>query len=622
MRITRFASCWSVAALLCLAAAPAAAQGVTPDTTPLSPRELANAEAVARLLGVVRYFHPSDEAAMVDWDSAVVATMRAALPARDAADLARRLTSAVAPVTQSVVVRAAARGASSASPATRPVPEGATGFTFWVHDGVRLSDRPNAYGSRRERRLWTGATLPDSMPDPRRPQRVTLGADLEAWVPIALWTDGAGTLLRSGVAGFLATLPQMTDSTRVARLRDTTRYDMRDRAVRLADVALAWMVFEHFYPYFDVVPVDWDAQLARALRDAARAGDACALRGVLARLVASLQDGHGGVYHPCDVRRLPGLRVASIEGRLVVVAVDTSVAGVRRGDVLLAVDGEPVAARLARLRPGVSASTSQYMDYRLSMEVFFGGPEGSDVRLDLERADGTRATAVAKRLPPSVVVAEPKPPVIHELRPGLWYVDLDRVTTAQFTEALPKLAAAKGLVFDLRGYPRQLMPEPLFSHLSRDTTRSAQWWVPRQVRPRAGARREPLPFVRRESWRIPPREPYLAAPRAFIIDGRAISYAESVMGIVEHYRFGEIVGEATAGTNGNVNPFVLPGGYNVAWTGMRVLKHDGTTHHGVGIRPTVPLARTRAAVVAGRDEYLERAVEIVQRAAPTAAATP
>ena len=115
-------------------------------------------------------------------------------------------------------------------------------------------------------------------------------------------------------------------------------------------------------------------------------------------------------------------------------------------------------------------------------------------------------------------------------------------------------------------------------------------------------------------WHIPPVAPYLAAPRVFITSGRAISYAESMMGIVEAYRLGEIVGETTAGTNGNVNPFVLPGGYNVSWTGMQVLKHDGSRHHGVGIHPTVPVQRTRAGVAAGRDELLERAVEVVTRA--------
>ncbi len=96
-----------------------------------------------------------------------------------------------------------------------------------------------------------------------------------------------------------------------------------------------------------------------------------------------------------------------------------------------------------------------------------------------------------------------------------------------------------------------------------------------------------------------------------MIDGRAISYAETWLGIVEHYRLGALVGEPTAGTNGNVNTIALPGGYSVRFTGMKVLKHDGSRHHGIGIRPTVPASRTVRGIREGRDEQLQRAIQVV-----------
>ena len=88
------------------------------------------------------------------------------------------------------------------------------------------------------------------------------------------------------------------------------------------------------------------------------------------------------------------------------------------------------------------------------------------------------------------------------------------------------------------------------------------------------------------------------------------------MGIVEHYKLGEIVGGPTAGTNGNINPFKLPGGYTITWTGMKVLKHDESQHHGIGILPTVPAVRTRKGVAEGKDEILLRGVEVVKRRRP------
>ncbi len=66
------------------------------------------------------------------------------------------------------------------------------------------------------------------------------------------------------------------------------------RAKRLATVALSWNVFQHFYPYFDVVSVDWLAVLKETL-SAARTDDEYAFLKALRRMVVQLQDGHGAV---------------------------------------------------------------------------------------------------------------------------------------------------------------------------------------------------------------------------------------------------------------------------------------------------------------------------------------
>ena len=113
-------------------------------------------------------------------------------------------------------------------------------------------------------------------------------------------------------------------------------------------------------------------------------------------------------------------------------------------------------------------------------------------------------------------------------------------------------------------------------------------------------------------WTLPPEEPQITGDVAFLTGPGAISYAESIMGIVEHYDLGTIVGQPTAGTNGNINPFELPGGYKVWWTGMRVRKHDGSQHHLVGIRPDVRATRTIEGVGAGQDEVLRTALRRIR----------
>jgi len=205
---------------------------------------------------------------------------------------------------------------------------------------------------------------------------------------------------------------------------------------------------------------------------------------------------------------------------------------------------------------------------------------------------------------------EARPDRIAELRPGVFYVDFDRVSNEDVRVALPSLAKAKGIVFDMRGYPRRVNTAAMLALLTDSTIRSARFEVPVVTQPdHAG-----LQFLD-GGWRIDPRQPRLRAKVAFLTGGGAISYAESTMGVVEENHLGPIVGETTAGTNGNVNPFTLPGGYTVRWTGMRVTKRDGSPHHGVGIRPTVPVAPTLRGVKEGRDEVLERALQIVSESA-------
>lgn len=436
-------------ALLALASAlnagTAAAQSARVDTaTTLTVREQANAEAVARLLGVVRFFHPSDAAAAADWDSITVATMRSAIGAADDADLARRLERALAPVAPSVTFRVGIDTARSAAMPDRPA--AATAVVRWVHDGVLLTPGQGPYRVRRARWAWTGAELPDSVPDPRRPVRVAIGRGVVAWVPVALWADAAGTLPRTPVAA----MPPWADTSRVAKARDSVRYTTRDRVVRLAGVALAWSVLDHFYPYFDVVRVDWDVELRRALRDAAAAGDACALRTTLARMVAALRDGHGSVRHRCQPMAALPFLLAHVEGRPIVIAAHEEARGVRVGDEIVSIDGEPIARRLARLRQEIGATTARYA-HSVETGAVLMGPAGVDVRVGLVHADGRRDAVVLRRSRAAWTLSEPRPPAMHEVRPGIWYVDLERITTKQWLDSLPVLEKASGLVFDMRG---------------------------------------------------------------------------------------------------------------------------------------------------------------------------
>jgi C-terminal processing protease CtpA/Prc len=239
------------------------------------------------------------------------------------------------------------------------------------------------------------------------------------------------------------------------------------------------------------------------------------------------------------------------------------------------------------------------------------GKKDEPVRIEGRHADGPDTEAFSVTLKRSLsaevpALEETRPEKIAEVRPGIFYVDISRIEDKDFEAALDRLAAAKGIVFDLRGYPNG--STVVISHLTDKPVSSAQWTVPVVTRPdRQGW------IWDFSSWDVQPKQPRLKGKAVFMTDGRAISYAETYMGIISHHKLAEIVGAPTAGTNGNINPFNLPGGYTLNWTGMRVLKQDGSQHHGIGILPTLPASRTLKGVAAGRDEVLEKAIEVASR---------
>jgi hypothetical protein len=180
-----------------------------------------------------------------------------------------------------------------------------------------------------------------------------------------------------------------------------------DRDTRLADVLLAWNVFQHFYPYFDVVKVDWPAALIDALTTAATDPDAAAFHDTLRRLVSRLDDSHGTVRGGSGTVASDGALPVVwdwIEEQLVVTGIDPAGAGkVQVGDVVKSIDGRPAPQRVREMERLLSGATPQFRHYRALQELR-NGPQGTPVKLELQAAKGpptpSRSRASRRTTPP------------------------------------------------------------------------------------------------------------------------------------------------------------------------------------------------------------------------------
>jgi len=196
---------------------------------------------------------------------------------------------------------------------------------------------------------------------------------------------------------------------------------------------------------------------------------------------------------------------------------------------------------------------------------------------------------------------------LAQLDNDIFYVDLGRIKESEFKAGIGRLEDAKAIIFDMRGYPADNLTMSI-EHVIDKPVSSAKWNIPTPLYPD----QEKMEWEE-SGWDVKPKSPRFTKNIVYLTDGRAVSAAETFMGIIEYYKLGEIVGSATAGTNGNINPFKLPGDYRIRWTGMKVLKHDGSQHHGIGILPTVPCEPSIEGIRAGRDEVLEKGIEVAKK---------
>jgi hypothetical protein len=422
-----------------------------------------------------------------------------------------------------------------------------------------------------------------------------IGAGLSCRVPLALYSKDGQTLGPESPYSLAALLAELE-----AVEIDSLTAD--DESLRLGDIVIAWNVFQHFYPYFDVVDVDWDSQLTRSLEAARADTSAEQFYYTLSELVANLQDGHGNVIHPSYGPHgyLP-LLVDWVEGRVVVTRSRDE--EIERGDIVERLDGVEAERSLLDAERYMSGSP-QWKRFK-ALRSFGAGDPGTLADLVVRRGAERLELQVGRQQYDANLHEFDRDP-IELLEDGVYYVDLPRAEMTAINERMADLAGARGVVFDLRGYPNG--NHRVISHLLSSPDTSGAWMkIPEIIYPD----REKIAGFRESGWMMPVLEPHIAGKVVFITDGRAISYAESFMGFLEGYKLAEIVGQPTAGTNGNVNPFTLPGGFRITWTGMNVVKHDGSQHHLIGIQPTVPAQRTIQGVRDGRDELLEKALEII-----------
>ncbi len=395
---------------------------------------------------------------------------------------------------------------------------------------------------------------------------------------------------------------------------DSDAVSTATREGRLAVFDDVWQTVRDRYYDANFHGVDWPAQ--RSLR--ARAADAHSPRelyAVLRHMLAALMDAHTRVYapdekfdwqHPRFVS--VGVSLREVDGQPTVVAVDHGSAaarvGVRPGDVIESIDGEPAASVLERqLREQMGSSTPQAARSH-AVAFLLAGEPNTNVQVGW-RTRGNRAKSASFRRD-----RHERNFVLRISHPRGDYpvVEIDAFTwaiTRDLSRALKgKLSRAHGLVLDLRnngGGDAEAMAGvasyflPAATELGAFTNRSGN--VALSLDTQALSLLSASSFAR------------IDIPIVILSSDRTSSAAEILVAALKDAKRATVIGAATCGCVLAIRTrHALPDGgeLDVSELDYRTAQHVRLEGH--GIMPDESVSLSRRDLYSGRDRVLESAL--------------
>jgi carboxyl-terminal processing protease len=254
-----------------------------------------------------------------------------------------------------------------------------------------------------------------------------------------------------------------------------------------------------------------------------------------------------------------GIHVGKRGERIEVVSVDggspAEMAGIVPGDFIVSIDGKQVGS----LRNVVS---------------MLDGPPDTDVRILLEKGDGSKKEVVVRRKAREIRV------VWHRiLDGGIGYIRISRfntkVTSKQFFEALEILSGCKGLVIDLRQNYGGFLDQALevadpFLEEGKEIVRVVSRYKPYN-----------------RSFKATGKKETIEVRTVLLVDEGTASVSEVLVAALKDWGKAVVVGTKTFG-KGSVQDIVpLSDGSGLKLTVGRYLRPSGEEIEGVGIKPDV-----------------------------------
>ena len=394
---------------------------------------------------------------------------------------------------------------------------------------------------------------------------------------------------------------------------------------RVLAAAKIFSVIEIFFPYYKFMDKNWRTVFVESLPGFINAKGEIEYGLAVARMYANINDSHGFMSGNKALNQLlgeafPPFFVGWVENRVVIKHfLNDSIChvnGLNIGDLILKVNGVPVEQLMDKSEVYFANSTKEAFKQRAS-QFCTRGPDNQEGAFTIQGKTGKSRDIKMKwsKSYDANFSIKYKLDTVTLLNKNIGYADLTRMVTSQTDEMFEKFRDTKAIIFDMRGYPNGTAWSIAPRLTEKRNVALALFRKPEILAPN-------IPggdIVSNKSYTeftqtVEPSDKWkYKGKTVMLINQNAISQSEHTGLFFESVNNTTFIGSPTAGANGDVTRFQIPGGIFLSFSGQGVWHADGRQLQRVGLQPHVLVRPTIKGIREEKDEVLDKAIEWINK---------
>lgn len=385
-----------------------------------------------------------------------------------------------------------------------------------------------------------------------------------------------------------------------------------DDGVKMLALFRFWNIYEYYSPHVSITKTDWEEVLKESIRRMPFADSYEEYVLEIARVAAQTGDAHLTVDDSKDVLKnyygayYIQCSLINVDGQMAVRQVTDDEKNLKQGDILVAIDDEKIENRISELSVYKALPDKEKIINQLGRNI-------------LQTQDGRANVKVLRNgveLEFEVETSEEPYQFKNPYQNGwlkeskIGYIDPSALEEGDMENLMKTFAKAEGIIVDLRYYPSVYIKDLLAEYINPEPTVFAKISIPNGVIPGSfvemgvesgnGANGEEK------------KAPQYSGKVMLLMNEESQSQSEFTIMSLRQAPKATVVGSPSIGADGDWSAVYLPGHVTMTMTGRGIYTPEGGQTQRVGLTPDVEIYPTLQGIQEGRDELIEKAVELIE----------